>query len=86
MVNLIAQQRIVPELVQQEFTGERVVAELRQIIPNGQPRDQMLAGLRAVRSRLRGTAPAGVPLHAADRAAKAVMGLLRKNFASSTRN
>jgi len=86
MVNLIAEQRIVSELVQQKFSGERVVAELRQIIPDGQPRDQMLAGLRAVRSKLRGTAPAGVPLHAAGRAADVVMGLLRKNLASRARN
>ena len=86
MVNLIAEQRIVPELVQQEFTGERVVAELTRIIPDGQPREKMLAGLRAVRSRLRGEAPAGVHLHPADLAAEAVMSLLRKNLASSTRN
>ena len=44
MVNLIAGERIVPELVQHEFTAENVVAELHKIIPDGEPRTRMIAG------------------------------------------
>lgn len=55
MVNLIAEKRIVPEFVQHDFTSEKVASALKEIIPNGQPREQMLEGLREVRRRLRGT-------------------------------
>jgi lipid-A-disaccharide synthase len=55
MVNLIAEDRIVPELVQQDFTPERVAAEMKKIIPDGQPREDMLRGLQIVKNRLQGT-------------------------------
>src|SRR6185437_4258959 len=35
MVNLIAGEKVVPELVQQDFTPEAVVSEMRKIIPDG---------------------------------------------------
>ena len=38
MVNLIAERDVVPELVQAEFTPQRVCAELRRIIPEGEAR------------------------------------------------
>jgi lipid-A-disaccharide synthase len=60
MPNLIAGQRIVPELIQDDFTAENVVAELRRIIPEGPDRQHMLADLAEVRAKLRstGTPPA----------------------------
>lgn len=66
MVNLIAGREVVPELVQADFTPERVAARMREIIPDGATRQQMLAGLAEVRARLR---PAAVGASAADRAA-----------------
>jgi lipid-A-disaccharide synthase len=75
MVNLIAGEEVVPELVQGDFTAERVVAEIKRIIPDGEPRQKMLAGLRKVRGRLQGD---GQRMHPADRAAQAVVGLLRR--------
>ena len=75
MVNLIAEKRIVPEFVQQDFTAENVASALREIIPDGQPRKQMLEGLREVRRRLRGAAgdkPAPV------RAADAIVGFVTR--------
>jgi lipid-A-disaccharide synthase len=75
MVNLIAGEEVVPELVQQDFTPERVASEVGKIIPDGQPRQKMLDGLRRVKSLLRGTGADG---HPADRAAQAVAGLLRR--------
>ena len=70
MVNLIAGEQVVPELVQEDFTPERVTAEVKNIIPDSEARKKMLAGLREVRHRLRGSEQSPVP--PADRAAKAV--------------
>ena len=75
MVNLIAGEEVVPELVQADFTPERVVAEIKRVIPDGKPRQKMLAGLHQVRERLQGD---GQGIHPADHAAQAVVGLLRR--------
>jgi lipid-A-disaccharide synthase len=74
MVNLIAGREIVPELVQHDFTAEKVVARLREILPDGPKRDQMIAGLTEVKGVLRG--PQADRLHPAERAAEAVLALL----------
>jgi lipid-A-disaccharide synthase len=68
MPNLIAGRRIVPELIQDDFTAENVVAELRKIIPDGPDRQRMLADLAEVRARLK---PTGTP--PAQRAAQVVL-------------
>jgi len=75
MVNLIAGREIAPELVQQDFTAEKVVARLREILPDEPKRDQMIAGLTEVKGLLRG--PQADGLHPAERAAEVVLGLLR---------
>jgi lipid-A-disaccharide synthase len=77
MVNLIAGKEVVPELVQHDFTAEKVVARLRDILPDGQARDQMTEGLGSVKAVLRG--PNQDRLHAAERAAEAVMAQLQKS-------
>jgi lipid-A-disaccharide synthase len=74
MVNLIAGEEVVPELVQGDFTAERVAAEVNKVIPSGDLREKMLAGLHRVRSLLRGT---GQDVHPAQRAAREVVALLR---------
>jgi lipid-A-disaccharide synthase len=74
MVNLIAGKEIVPELVQHDFTAEKVVARLSEILPDGHARNQMIAGLAAVKTSLRGPIPD--LLHPAERAAEAIMALL----------
>jgi lipid-A-disaccharide synthase len=66
MVNLIAGQQVVPELVQENFTPAAVVAEVQKVIPDGPPRDEMLHGLRLVRAQLEGPRES---LRAQDRAA-----------------
>jgi lipid-A-disaccharide synthase len=73
MVNLIAGEEIVPELVQHDFTAEKVVAQLNEILPDGAARSQMLDGLAGVKARLGGTKKDG--LHPVDRAAEAVMSM-----------
>jgi len=52
MVNLIAEEEVVPELVQHKFTAENVVTEMNRIIPHGEARNQMLHRLAAVKARL----------------------------------
>ena len=56
MVNLIAGEEVVPELVQQDFTAEKVVAGMNEILPFGPARDKMIEGLAGVKIRLRGPA------------------------------
>jgi lipid-A-disaccharide synthase len=71
MVNLIAGREVVPELVQSDFTAERVASEIDRIGADGKDRETMLSGLREVRSRLRAVrADAG---HPADRAARTIL-------------
>jgi lipid-A-disaccharide synthase len=73
MVNLIAGEEVVPELVQHDFTAERVALELKRIIPDGPRRAQMLDGLRRVRTLLRGEADSG--LQPAQKAARKILDL-----------
>ena len=74
MVNLIAGREIVPELVQHDFTAEKVVARLREILPDGPKRDQMIAGLTEVKGCLRGRRQTGCIRRSG--AAEAVLALL----------
>ena len=52
MANLIAGRRVVPELIQNEFTAANVVAALAPLLTDGPPRAGVMAGLREVRERL----------------------------------
>jgi lipid-A-disaccharide synthase len=75
MVNLIAGREVVPELVQHDFTAEKVVSNVKQIIPDGSTRATLLQGLEGVKARLR--MPDDQLRHSpADRAAEAVLALL----------
>lgn len=81
MVNLIADERVVPELVQADFTARNVVAEMEKIIPEGRERDRMLEGLARVKARLR--APGDDHgRHPAERAAGIIFGILGQLKAS----
>jgi lipid-A-disaccharide synthase len=53
MVNLIAGKRIVPELIQGDFTARNVVSHLRPLLEHESARAQMQAGLRQVGEMLR---------------------------------
>jgi lipid-A-disaccharide synthase len=70
MVNLIAGEEVVPELVQNKFTADNIVAELEKIIPDGEPRTNMITKLARVKASLKhesGQAPA------AERAAEIIL-------------
>jgi lipid-A-disaccharide synthase len=79
MVNLIAGEKVVPELVQDDFTAANVVAQIKEILPDGPARDRMVEGLSRVKGKLRvperdteGATPAP-----ADRAAEIILGIVR---------
>jgi lipid-A-disaccharide synthase len=52
MVNLIAERKIVPELIQDDFTPEAVEREIRALLDSQPAREKMNAGLAEVRARL----------------------------------
>jgi lipid-A-disaccharide synthase len=52
MVNLIAGRRVVPELLQDQFSAENVVAALRPLLEDGPIRERMVADLTDVRAKL----------------------------------
>ena len=73
MVNLISERDVVPELVQDDFTPERVCGELQKVLPDGSARDSMMQGFDEVRHRLR---PSNTEGSASERAARAVLAVL----------
>jgi lipid-A-disaccharide synthase len=52
MVNLIAERRVVPELIQEDMTGERIAAEAARLLDDPQERDNMKADLAHVAALL----------------------------------
>jgi len=74
MVNLIAGRAVVPELIQDDFTPQRVAAEAEKLLSASEESKnrivEMIRGLEEVRKQL---GPPG----AVDRAAEEIVGLLR---------
>ncbi len=58
MVNLIAGKRIVPELIQHDFTVSNVVRQIELLLPDGPPRESMMKELAQIRAKLNNR-PAG---------------------------
>jgi lipid-A-disaccharide synthase len=73
MVNLIAGEEVVLELVQHDFTAAKVVSCLERVLPDGPARELMLEGLAQVKAKLRGTANNSPALLPADRAAQIIL-------------
>lgn len=84
MVNLIAWTEVVPELIQKDFTPEKLLVEMNKIIPDGEVRQRMIEGLHDVRGMLgkesQSLTDPNLPeiTSAADKAAKAVFTLISK--------
>jgi lipid-A-disaccharide synthase len=69
MVNLIAGKRVVPELVQKDFTPTRLASETLRLLDAPDARAEMRRGLAEVREKL---GPPG----AVERAADLIAGML----------
>lgn len=52
MVNLIAGKRVVPELIQNDFTAANIVQQLEPLLPDGPPRQSMMKELEEIRNAL----------------------------------
>jgi lipid-A-disaccharide synthase len=63
MVNLIGGRRVVPELIQDEFTVEAVEKEVRRMLDSNSAREEVRAGLAELRAKL---GPGGAIERAAD--------------------
>jgi lipid-A-disaccharide synthase len=74
MVNLIAGEEVVPELVQHKFTVENIVAEMNKIIPEGGPRARMIERLAAVKARLKQGSGGGA--HPSETAAEIILKMI----------
>ena len=75
MVNLIAGRAVVPELMQNQMTGENLAGEARRLLVDEQARVEVQAGLAEVRRRLTSEGSA------AQRAATIVQGILEGQVA-----
>jgi lipid-A-disaccharide synthase len=77
MANLIAGKRVVPELIQKEFTASNIVRHLEPLLPDGPRRESMRKELAGVRDLLlRRTTEHERPGGAIDRVAGIAMDLL----------
>jgi lipid-A-disaccharide synthase len=76
MVNLIAERRVVAELIQSDFTANRVAGEVLSLLRDPETRAKMRAGLAEVRERL---GPPG----AVERAADEIIELLREDLGNA---
>jgi lipid-A-disaccharide synthase len=52
MANLIAGKRVVPELIQEDFTATNIVQHLSPLLPDGPARQSMMEDLAAIRAAL----------------------------------
>jgi len=52
MANLIAQKRVVPELIQSDFTASNIIRELDRLLPDSPARESMMMELKAIRQLL----------------------------------
>jgi lipid-A-disaccharide synthase len=52
MVNLIAGRRVVPELIQDDFTAANIVQQMERLLPDGEARESMMEELREIRDVL----------------------------------
>ena len=71
MANLIAGRRVVPELIQDNFTAANIVQQIELLLPDAAPRQSMMKELEQIRGLLniRNTAPGGKNGDAIDRVA-----------------
>jgi len=74
MANLIAGRRVVPELIQDDFTATNIVQQIEPLLPDGPPRQSMMEELARIRSLL-STRP-GASAGAIDRVAEITLDVM----------
>jgi lipid-A-disaccharide synthase len=74
MVNLIAGKRVVPELIQEDFTAANIVQQMERLLPDGGPRQSMMEELARIHGLLNTRAGSG---GAIDRVAEITLKLLK---------
>lgn len=86
MANLIADKRVVPELIQDDFTAANIVQHIESLLPDGVPRESMMKELRSIGDLLRSRKIGGVEVRAGaiERVAAITLELLQA--ASPARN
>jgi lipid-A-disaccharide synthase len=72
MANLIAGKRIVPELIQSDFTRANIVQEIERLIPDDEPRQSMMEELARTRGLLQKQSDGG----AIDRVAEVTLEMM----------
>jgi lipid-A-disaccharide synthase len=86
MTNLIAGRRVVPELIQKEFTASNIVRHLEPLLPDGPRRQSMMEELARVRDLLlTRTAENGRAGGAIGRVAAITLSLLAPRLAANDR-
>ncbi len=83
MANLIAGRRVVPELIQHDFTAQNIVQHIEPLLPDGPSRQSMIQGLTAVREALTAHPQLGGRVDAIDRVAAVVMEELESTVPAS---
>jgi lipid-A-disaccharide synthase len=78
MANLIAGKRVVPELIQNDFTASNIVRQLLPLLPDGPPRQSMMKELAVIRGLLRAGVTDGNESGAIGRVAEITLELLEK--------
>ncbi len=86
MANLIAGRRLVPELIQQDFTAANILSAIQPLLEEGAVRREMMAGLREVGGRLRRGEVNDDSHSATERAARVALDLLQAHAARDTSN
>lgn len=81
MANLIAGKRVVPELIQADFTAANIVQQLRPLLPDGAARESMRLELGVIRNalRIKGQGKSGESAGAIERVAQAVLQAFEAN-------
>jgi len=83
MVNLVAEKRLVPELLQDDFKGEIVVQQLEPLLVDGRARLEMMTGLAEVGAKLRsGRAPGETAIATVAKIVVETLGLAATGMAS----
>jgi lipid-A-disaccharide synthase len=79
MANLIAGKRVVPELIQSDFTAANIVREIGALLPEGPARQTMMEVLARIRGLLAKNNGAGETGGAIDRTAQITLEMMRRD-------